>query len=176
MLLDDGSLVDTTLGEEIPEDKQPMPVTSAEQIAQHRVVDSEAMNDIIQRTDDFNWQKNTCLAKFDGVEEAALVGAACPLEDLPASKLHWSHNFVVRALKLSQGAKVDAHIRFEEEVIFIHQGQMEITVDGETLLLEKGDTFTTPIEATRSFNHVGEQDCISYITRRTDHPAAPKFI
>ena len=176
VLLDDGSLVDTTLGEEIPEGKQPMPVTSAEQIAQHRVVGSEAMNDIIQRTDDFNWQKNTCLAKFDGVEEAALVGAACPLEDLPASKLHWSHNFVVRALKLSQGAKVDAHIRFEEEVIFIHQGQMEITVDGETLLLEKGDTFTTPIESTRSFSHVGEQDCISYITRRTDHPAAPKFI
>lgn len=176
VLLEDGSLIDTTLGEVVPVDKKPMPVTSTEQIAQQRVVDSDALNAIVQRTENFNWSKNSCLAQFDGVEEAALVGAECPLEDLPSSKLNWSHNFVVRALKLSTGAKVNEHIRYEEEVIFVHQGQIEIAVDGETLLLEKGDTFTTPIGSTRSFKHMGAQDCILYITRRNDNPTAPKFI
>ena len=105
VLLEDGSLVDTTLGEVIPDDKKPMPVTSAEEIAQHRIVNSDDMNAIVQRTADFNWSKNTCLSQFEGVEEAALVGAACPQESLPSSKLNWSHNFVVRALKLSARCK-----------------------------------------------------------------------
>ena len=176
VLLEDGSLVDTTLGEVIPDDKKPMPVTSAEEIAQHRIVNSDDMNAIVQRTADFNWSKNTCLSQFEGVEEAALVGAACPQEGLPSSKLNWSHNFVVRALKLSTGAKINEHIRYEEEVLFVHQGEVEITVDDEALLLEKGDTFTTPIESIRSFAHKGSQDCILYITRRHDQPKAPRFI
>lgn len=176
VLLEDGSLVDTSLGEQIPEDKKPMPVTSTEQIAQHRVVNSDAMDSIIQRSEDFAWGKNKCLAQFDGVEEAPLVGVESPEEDLPASKLNWSHKFVVRGLKLTQGAKVNAHIRFEEEVIFVHQGAVDIVVDGETISLGKGDTFTTPIEAKRSFSQQGTEDCILYITRRHDQPQAPKFI
>ncbi|XQW86342.1 cupin domain-containing protein [Thalassotalea piscium] len=176
ILLEDGSLVDTTLGENIPEGKKPMPVTSPEQIAQHRIVDSKAMETIVQRSDTFNWAKNSCLAQFDGVEEVALVGPENLAEDLPAGKLDRLHGFVVRGLKLASGAVVHDHIRYEEEVIFVQQGQLELTVDGQTLLLGKGDTFTTPIEAVRSFKQQGELSCILYITRRNDHPKAPKFI
>jgi len=176
VLLEDGSLVDTTLGEEIPEGKKAMSVTSTEQIAQHRIVNSEAMESIIQRTETFDWANNKCLAQFDGVKEVALVGPESRAEDLPASKLNWSHKFVVRGLKLAQGSKVNDHIRFEEEVVFVHQGKVDITVDGETLSLGKGDTFTTPIDATRSFTQQGTADCILYITRRNDQPQAPKFI
>jgi quercetin dioxygenase-like cupin family protein len=176
VLLDDGSLIDTSLGEVVPADKKPMPVTSPFQVAQHRVVGNDDMNAIVQRTTDFNWSKATCLAQFPGVEEAALIGAESPLERIPESKLNWSHKFVIRALKLSQGAKIDDHIRYEEEVIFVHQGQVKITVDGVALLLEKGDTFTTPIKATRNFSHQGNLDCILYITRRHDQPKPPKFL
>jgi quercetin dioxygenase-like cupin family protein len=176
VLLEDGSLVDTTLGEKIPEGKNPMSVTSAKQIAEHRIVNSEAMENIVQRTETFDWAKNECLAQFDGVKEAALVGPESPAEDLPASKFNWSHKFVVRGLKLAQGAKVNNHIRYEEEVIFVHQGEVNITVDGETLSLGKGDTFTTPINAIRSFTQQGTGDCILYITRRNDQPQAPTFL
>lgn len=176
VLLEDGSLVDTTLGEVVPEDRKPMSVTSAEQIAEHRVVNSDGMEPIVQRTASFDWAKNNCLAQFEGVEEVALVGPESLAEDLPAGKLNWSHNFVVRALKMSDGAKVNDHIRYEEEVIFVHQGEVDIIVDGETLSLGKGDTFTTPIKATRSFTQQGSDDCILYITRRHDQPQAPKFI
>jgi quercetin dioxygenase-like cupin family protein len=176
VLLEDGSLVDTTLGEQIPEGKNQMPVTSDKQIAEHRVVNSTELETIVQRTDTFNWSKNNCLAQFDGVEEVALVGAESSAEDLPASKLNWSHKFVVRGLKLAEKAKVKDHIRYEEEVIFVHQGEVNIHVDGEKLTLGKGDTFTTPIESTRSFENQGDRDCILYITRRNDQPQAPKFM
>lgn len=176
VLLEDGSLVDTTLGEEVPEGKKPMPVTSPEQIAQHRVVGSEAMESIVQRTDSFAWSKNSGLAQFDGVEEVALVGPANEEEGIAESKLNWSHNFVVRGLKLSKNAKVPAHIRYEEEVIFVHQGSVEVIVDGETVTLGKGDTFTTPIEATRSFVQQGDVESILYITRRYDQPKPAKFV
>lgn len=176
ILLEDGSLVDTTLGEKIPDDKKPMPITSAEQIAEHRIVSSDEMEGIVQRSEHFTWQKNKGLAQFDGVEEAALVGAENPAEDVPASKLNWSHDFVIRGLKLAKGAKVSDHKRFEEEVIFVHQGAFNITVDGETLELGKGDTFTTPIEAVRRFEQQGDEECILYITRRHDQPKAPVFV
>jgi quercetin dioxygenase-like cupin family protein len=176
ILLDDGSLVDTTLGEKVPEGKHPMPVTSAAQIAEHRIVGDEEMESIVQRTDTFSWSKNTGLALFNGVEEVALVGDKNMSEDLPASKLSWSHGFVVRGLKLLSDAIVPEHIRYEEEVIFVQQGQLDITVDGETLTLSKGDTFTTPIESVRKFEQKGQSDCILYITRRNDYPKAPKFI
>jgi quercetin dioxygenase-like cupin family protein len=176
VLLEDGSLVDTTLGEKIPEDKNPMPVTSYKQIAEHRVVNSDELETIVQRADTFNWSKNNCLAQFDGVEEVALVGPKSSMEDLPAGQLNWSHKFVVRGLKLAEKAKVRDHIRYEEEVIFVHQGEVNINVDGEKLTLGKGDTFTTPIESTRSFENQDDRDCILYITRRNDQPQAPKFM
>lgn len=176
VLLEDGSLVDTTLGEQIPEGKNQMPVTSDKQIAEHRVVNSDELETIVQRTDTFDWSKNNCLAQFDGVEEVALVGPKSSEEDLPAGKLNWSHKFVVRGLKLAEKAKVKDHIRYEEEVIFVHQGEVNIHVDGEKLTLGKGDTFTTPIESTRSFENQGDRDCILYITRRNDQPQAPKFM
>jgi len=176
VLLDDGSLVDTTLGEKIPEGKKPMPVTSAEQIAQHRVVNSDELKSIVQTTETFEWAKNTCLAKFPGVEEVALVGAESSAEDLPAGKFNWSHQFVIRGLKLAQGATVNNHLRYEEEVIFVHQGAIDLIIDGERLSLGRGDTFTTPIKAIRSFIQQGKQECILYITRRHDQPLAPTFI
>jgi quercetin dioxygenase-like cupin family protein len=176
VLLEDGSLVDTTLGEQIPESKNQMPVTSDKQIAEHRVVNSDELETIVQRTDTFNWSKNNCLAQFDGVEEVALVGPKSSAEDLPAGKLNWSHKFVVRGLKLAEKAKVKDHIRYEEEVIFVHQGEVNIHVDGEKLTLGKGDTFTTPIGATRRFTQQNTEDCILYITRRHDQPQAPRFV
>lgn len=176
VLLEDGSLIDTTLGETVPEDKKPMPVTSAEQISAHRVVRDADMESIVQRFDTFSWAKNSVLAQFDGVEEVALVGPENQSEDLPKAKLDWNHDFVVRGLKLAQGAEIPEHIRYEEEVIFVQQGQFEIKADGETLLLGKGDTFTTPIKLARSFKQQGEEECILYITRRHNNPKAPTFI
>ena len=50
-----------------------------------------------------------------------------------------------------------------------------VTVDGNRLILESGDTFTTPIGSKRKFFNQGSGDCIVYITRRNDQPEAAVF-
>jgi quercetin dioxygenase-like cupin family protein len=60
-------------------------------------------------------------------------------------------------------------------VIFVHQGQCRVQVEGEFRELGEGDTFTTPIGAPRSFANDGANTCVLYVTRRGDQPQAPQF-
>jgi quercetin dioxygenase-like cupin family protein len=175
ILLDDGSLIDTIAGESIPPEKKPMLVTNAQQIAEHRFIDSDALNQYIIRTADFIWQNNTALSKFEGISEVSLIGGDSTEEGIVASKLGWEHGFVVRALKLQAGATIPSHQRAEEEVIFVHQGTLSITVDGESIQLVAGDNFTTPIGSERSFSNLSGTESVCYVTRRGDIPQPPVF-
>ena len=175
MLMEDGSLLDTLLNSSLPNGLSPMPKTSPEQVAQHRVISAGDLRDIIIRSRDFNWSTQTVLSGFEGVEELSLLGPANETELMPVGQLGWQHGFAVRALKLSPGASIPAHIRREEEVLFIQQGNCRITVDGESLELNPGDTFTTPIGSKRSFSNHGQKACTIYVTRRNNKPEAPEF-
>ena len=175
VLLEDGSLVDTTVGESVPEGKKAMPVTNAQQIAEHRSIDSIALKKTVIRASEFDWRNDTALAQFDGVSEVSLIGGDSMEEAITASKLGWKHGFVVRGLKLQAGASVPAHRRAEEEVIFVHQGVLNVTVDGEAISLVEGDNFTTPVDSTRSFINASDSDTVCYITRRGDKPQPPIF-
>lgn len=175
-LLEDGSLVDTRKGEIIPDNISAMPVTSQKQIAEHRTVNSKDLIDIVLRMEDFVWQNDTLLSQCDGVQEAALVGPASLKEGIKASKLAWSHGFVMRAIKLKPDAIIKAHTRTEEEVIFVHKGCLTVKIDGDVFALNEGDNFTTPINCIRDFQNIDKKDCIVYITRRGDVPQLPTFV
>ena len=99
-----------------------------------------------------------------------------PKEHIKASKLSWSHDFVMRAIKMLPNAIIQAHTRAEEEVIFVHKGSFTMTVDSVVITLWEGDNFSTPIDSVRHFQNIGKQDCIVYITRRGDVPEAPTFV
>lgn len=176
VLLENGGLVDTTLGQKIPEGVAPMPKTSAEQIAQHRVIDDEALEQCVVRLADFSFSNNTALTQGTDVLEAPLIGPASADEKLGETKLNWSHGFCVRALKFKPGTFITTHKRFEEEVVYVQDGCIKMLVDGEALILNKGDTFTTPIGAARSFAQQGDEVALIYVTRRGDTAKAPEFI
>ncbi len=175
VLLENGALVDTNLGQTVPDDVNPMPVTTQQQIDEHRIVSSEEMNNIVIRQDQFKWANDSVLSSFDGVEEAPLVGPENSKERLTASKLNWLHDFVIRAVKFAPAANIPKHKRMEEEVIFVQHGELTIEVDGETQVLGQGDTFTTPINAARQFSNSHEGETLVYITRRSNFPVAPIF-
>jgi len=175
VLMEDGSLHDTLSHGSLPVDLSPMPRTTQEQVSKHRVIDSAGLKDIIVRNHNFNWSKDTSLSKFDGVEEVALLGPANGAEQVPDGHLPWKHGFVVRALRLMPGAVIPVHIRKEEEVIFVQQGNCRVTVDNEPLDLDPGDTFTTPIGIKRSFVNQGQKVCTIYLTRSSNQPLAPEF-
>jgi quercetin dioxygenase-like cupin family protein len=174
-LMEDGSLVDMQAGEAMPNGLSPMPRTSPEQVAEHRVVSSEQLKGIVIRSGKISWTKASVLASFDGVEEASLLGPGSEVESIPDGHLGWEHGFVVRALRFAPGAHIPAHSRAEEEVVFIHQGQCRVEVDGEALKLGAGDTFTTPVDAQRTFTNHSNDTCIAYVTRRGNQPQAPVF-
>ena len=175
-LMEDGSLVDTHANETPSEGLSVMPRTTPEQVAKHQVVDINVLKKISIRSRGFTWLKSTALSSFDGVEEAALLGPANAVESIPDGQLNWPHGFVMRALRMSPDSKVPAHHRQEEEVIFVQKGIFSIEVDGKTLELQAGDTFTTPIGSERTFSNQGKDVCTVYITRRHDQPQAPDFI
>ena len=152
-----------------------MPTTTPEQVSQHRVIDARGLQGIIIRSRNFSWSKGTALAGFEGVEETPLIGSANDAESIPEGRLDWPHGFVVRALALAPGAGIPGHIRREEEVLFVQHGSCRITVDGESLELNPGDTFTTPIGSNRAFTNQGHKACTIYITRRNNQPMAPEF-
>ena len=176
VLMEDGSLHDTLALGPIPEGSKPMPRTTAEQVAEHRDIDAAGLREIIIRTRKFNWSKETMLSNFEGVEEVALLGPVNEAESIPEGHLSWKHGFVLRALRLAPGASIPAHIRREEEVIFVQQGECQVEVDGTRLQLAPGDTFTTPIGSERAFSNPAPKTCIIYITRRNNKPEAPEFI
>jgi quercetin dioxygenase-like cupin family protein len=175
VLLEDGSLVDTALGQVVPGGKKPMSKTSSEQIASLDRYGSEALKDIVLPESDFQWSKDSSLAVFPGVTEASILGDDCPDESLLAGKLDGGGGFVFRALKLEPGAHIPAHTRAEEEVLFMQEGSLLVETSGAEANLQTGDTFTTPVGAERSFRNCGSQVCTAYVVRRGRHPAAPRF-
>jgi len=176
VLMEDGSLHDTLSLESLPEGVSPMPKTNQQQVAEHRVINAKGMKSIIVRSRNFRWSKDTALSSFEGVEEVHLLGPANGAESVSEGHLAWDHGFVVRALRLSPGASIPAHVRKEEEVIFAHQGDCRVTVEGESLDLNPGDTFTTPIGSKRSFANLGREACTLYITRSSNQPMATEFV
>ena len=176
VLMEDGSLVDTMAGDTPPPGIEPMPRTTPEQVAQHQVVNSQGLESSIIRTPDFSWSGDTALSPFEGVEESALLGPSNAAESIQDGTLSWQHEFVLRALRLAPGAVVPAHRRAEEEVLFVHYGRLEVCAEEETVELGPGDTLTTPIGATRTFQNQGDTDCVVYVTRRYDRPQAPEFL
>ena len=175
ILLEDGSLVDTTLGQEVPIEKSPMPRTTREQVDQHQIVSSQDMPGIVIHSPDYAWSSDTALSRFVGVQEAPLLGPANEAESIAAGTLNWPHEFVFRALRLDPGAKIPPHRRSEEEVIFVLKGELGMCVDREKLTLGPGDTFTTPIDSERLFWNDGQQACDIYVTRRGNQPTEPNF-
>ena len=176
VLLENGSLIDTKAGQSIPSDIPVMPKTTQAQVDSHRIVSNQDMQDLVISSKDFAWQSDSLLSSFKGVEESNLIGASSKQEHLVHSKLNWPHGFVVRAIKMQAGAMIPAHRRFEEEVIFIQSGELKIDVDDSSISMSKGDTFTTPIGAVRSFFNNHAETLIFYVIRRYDSPQVPEFL
>ncbi len=64
VLLENGSLVDTTLGETIPDGQSPMPATTAEQVAAHRILDANDVAQCVYRVNEQCEQAGSSLNLF----------------------------------------------------------------------------------------------------------------
>ena len=175
VLLEDGKLIDTAAGEEIPPNGIVCSGPDPEQLKQFRTMSPLEMLDCVAFEKDLagNWQGG--LNHFPGVAEIPVAGCANPDESFPTGKLGWEHGFQLRRLRMSPGSEVPIHTRREEEVIFVHKGALEVAADGETIRLGKGDLLTTPPAPGRTFSNPGSEPLDAIVVRGGNHPGKAEF-
>jgi len=178
-LLEDGRLIDTAAGQKIPPGGVVSSGPGPEQMRRFRTLSLAQMLNCVAFNRDLAGNRAQSphggLNRFPGVAEIAVAGCASPGESMPPGSLAWRHGFQLRRLSLSPGSEVPTHSRQEEEVIFVHEGAMEVAVDGERARLCKGDLLTTPCGTGRSFRNPGELPLDAVVVRGGDHPAKARF-
>ena len=127
VLLENGSLVDTTAGQEIPPGERPMPRTSPEQVAALAVPTAEQAEALVWRAGD-----------EDGIIPVIAPGAA----------LGWEHPFSLDRMKAPQNRATPEM----PEVLFVHTGALAVSWDGGQLVLGSGDTMTVPVGLERTLS------------------------
>ncbi len=175
VLLENGRLIDTANGEEVPADAAVMPPTSPEIIAGMRRLTLEDMQGCVYRAGAAAGQGNAAPAGYDGVTERPVIGAAAAAEGLDAGKMAWPHGFHLRRLEFAVGGAVREHQRLEEEVIYVHQGELRAAWQGGELTLGPGDVLSVPLELSRRFENAGDGPAVAYVIRGGDAPAAPRW-
>lgn len=117
VLLENGSLIDTAAGDQVPDDIGPMPVTTREQIAELQRFNAEQAERIVVRA---------------GHGDGPIIGSSAPLD--------WPHGFTVDRIDL------DGTRRFADgaAVLFVHRGSVVVAGDKDRTVLGEGDTITLP--------------------------------
>lgn len=137
ILLENGALVDTTLGQTPPPGIAPMPVTSREAIAQLRTMRPEDEGEIIARAP---------APATPG--ESLIIGEG---GQLPAAQ-----GFTVSRLILGANEAGEVTMPAKAEVVFVQSGSTEVRTPDGSLTLGKGDTMTVPRGLERSYCALGE--------------------
>jgi mannose-6-phosphate isomerase-like protein (cupin superfamily) len=175
-LLKGGKLVDTTLGETVPEGAELEQPPSAEVLQELATPPLEELAKYAIKAGDIKGDPNSPLAG-EGVEEAGVIGDVDGQDGIKAGPIvgHWKHDFTLRRLKLETGATIAAHARAEQEVIFVQSGTLEFTWDSGSLVMGAGDTLTVPIGLMHGFRNPASADAIAFVIRGAAAPAAPVF-
>jgi mannose-6-phosphate isomerase-like protein (cupin superfamily) len=121
-----------------------MKATSPEQVSSlHRMSMAEAER-LAVRGDAYEGSRRVA----EGVTDTPVIGPAC--EGLAQGPLSWPHGFSLRRREMRAATSVPAERRDAPEVWFVHEGAVDVTVDGQTAELAAGDTITIPSGAART--------------------------
>ncbi|MDH3432017.1 MAG: cupin domain-containing protein [Gammaproteobacteria bacterium] len=169
VLLDDGSLVDTTRGEKIPEGRCAISPTTDKDVARLRRLTAKEMADCVVTHDKLRPLPCPGLPELS---EFPIIGAASPEEGLQAGQMAWPHGFHVRHMTVYPDVASKQHSRAEEEVILMHKGILSVDIADVSIDLGPGDVFSVPVGAARRFANGGTEMVEAFVVRGGDHPHA----
>ncbi len=180
ILLENGSLVDTTKGGTIPEGLAAMPRTSDTEVKSHRVMTLPEMLDCVCTLEEQRQSEGSdFMAQSKGLSERPIIGAANPNENIEAGKLSWAHGFQVRRWDLESKGQTVSYSREEEEVVFVHRGQLTFCWQDQgemsELLMEPGDVLTVPKGIKHHFCNLHSEQVMAYVTVGGNSPSAPQL-
>jgi mannose-6-phosphate isomerase-like protein (cupin superfamily) len=137
ILLENGALVDTTLGQTPPPGVEPMPVTSHEAIARLRRMRPEDEDEILARAP---------ARAMSG--ESLIIGKG--------GQLPPAEGFTLSRLVLAANEAGTATAAARPEVVFVQSGSAAVRTPEGTVTLGKGDTMTVPRGLERSYCSLAE--------------------
>ncbi|MGE0801899.1 MAG: cupin domain-containing protein [Lautropia sp.] len=172
VLLENGNLVDTVAGEQVPEGARPVAPTTTADLVRYRRVTAADMRGWVVRKSELAGCPQAPLARPD-VEECLVIGVANPAEQVPAAPISAPHGFQVRRVRMQPAATIPPHARKEVEVLFVQEGSVAVTIQGETITLNRGDYFSLPVGVPRSWRNPGAARNDVQVVHGGDHPAAP---
>ncbi|MBL8514907.1 MAG: cupin domain-containing protein [Betaproteobacteria bacterium] len=145
VLLDDGNLIDTTLGESIPPDRRAVEPSTREAIRHIRVPSNGEMRArVVARSSVAPNPHSALAASGTGVRESAIIGQASD-DGFGVAPIDIPHGFTLRHLALRQAGETALHARGCVEVLFVHRGRIEFSDGaGHEAVLEAGDTLSVP--------------------------------
>lgn len=179
ILLEDGKLVDTTIGETIPEGKQPMPPLTATQMATFDQYTPEQMAVHVGRAGTytpstykgFPNQTPDTLTYYDIIGPMDSEGHNFQVK--PGDKN--GDKFNVYGIESTAPGRTGKYSREVVEVMLVHRGEFEVTCEHEgeslTATLQDGDIISFPKGAVRSIAPLGEG--FAYLVVGGDYPDAP---
>jgi quercetin dioxygenase-like cupin family protein len=176
-LLKGGKLVDTTLGETVPEGAELELPPSAETMERLKTPPAEKMAECYAPKSKMIANPNSPLA-HDGVTEAGVIGEKQTRDGFAPGPITgwWDHGFALRQLTMETGATIPVHTRAEQEVIFVQEGTLELVWADGTLIMGAGDTLSVPIGLPHGFRNPASALLTAFIIRGSDDPAAPEFV
>lgn len=161
VLLDDGMLIDTANGETIPAGKNPMPVTTPQQVATLKIFNDAELESCTARAGADGPRGS--LSELAGVRETMLIGQGA---------MDWPHGFHISEMTLAPGAIIPAHIQHVSDVWFIHSGKLTVSIGQDRTILSAGDTVTFPTGSHRSMKNAGDVPVTIVTVRGGDETAA----
>ena len=182
ILLENGKLVDTTIGEEIPTGLKPMPPLSSDQLSKFDQYTSDQMSAYVGRKSsylptsctDFPNQTPETITYYDiiGPQNSSShnfqIYQGCPHGD----------GFNVYGIYSSNIGSTGKYSREDAEVMLVHRGEFEISCnDGDDHLnatLKDGDMMSFPKGSTRSIKP--RKEGFAYLVVGEDHPHQPKIL
>jgi mannose-6-phosphate isomerase-like protein (cupin superfamily) len=138
VLLENGALVDTTVGQSPPPGVKPMPVTDSAAIAKLRRMSPADVDEVIFRA-----------SHSPELGEQLVIG--------PGGRLPPTRDFTLSRLVLEAGEEKAASAVAQAEVVFVQSGAIQVRTPEALIDLALGDTMTVPVGLERSYSALGEK-------------------
>ena len=126
VLLENGSLIDTSVGQQVPPDARVMPRTTPAQVAAMAIPDATALEAIVWRA-----------AAAGGPGICRVIGPDAPLAA--------ENDIRLARINLAAGDRLDMGAPATPRVLFVHEGAAEIVWSDGAVTLGEGDTLTVPV-------------------------------
>ena len=175
-LLKGGELIEVADGEGLPPGAEPEEPPSPAQLAAWATPPMAEMERGLCRGCNMAANPASRLAG-EGIEECGVLNLVDTADGFPAGPIGggWPHGFALRQLRMTSGARIPLHTRFEPEVIFVHDGELSVSWPEGEVVMRQGDTMSVPVGIPRSFRNSGPGRAVAYVVRGSDNPAAPRF-